>query len=183
MFANISPVTALPLSAIPGSLMAREEHAREDLMAEATGLLPRLELQLPGELEPVVAGWKSNGWLSVYFGESPVYHFDGAGGLRRAFRNGRLYRLEARSLCELERHRSEGASALMRRRLSDEEQAEFLAELRHRLAGLAEALASGAATVLREVSDTCHALGQLLEAVQLAARGELSTDWKPPRRG
>ncbi|MFM8286339.1 MAG: hypothetical protein ACKOGA_06385 [Planctomycetaceae bacterium] len=163
--------------------MARQEHSREDLMAEATGLLPRLELRLPGEPDPVVVGWKSNGWFSVYFGESPVYHFDGSGGLRRAFRDDRLYRLEARGLCELERQRSEGASVLVRHPLSAEQQAEFLAELRHRLTGLAAALESGAVTVLREVSDTCHAADQLLAAVQLAARGQLSSDWKPPRRG
>jgi len=162
--------------------MAREEHAREDLMAEATGLLPRLELQVPGEDQPVVAGWKPNGWLSVYFGESPVYHFDASGGLRRAYRDGRLFRVEGPQVVALDRQRSAEASQLLRQPLAPEAQSDLLNELRQRLTGLARAVAAGEVTVLREVSDTCHATEQLLAAVRSAARGELSTDWKAPKR-
>ena len=46
-----------PCRAADGA-MARQEHARENLMAEATALVERVELLLTGVAEPIVAGFR-----------------------------------------------------------------------------------------------------------------------------
>ena len=83
--------------------MARQEVDREDLIAEAVALRRRIELALPGCDNPVVAGYRSTGALSLYFGADPVYQFDERGRLRRAFVGGHLYRTQGTTLAELTR--------------------------------------------------------------------------------
>ena len=56
--------------------MAREEHARENLIAEATALVERVELLLAGLPEPVVAGFRPDGSASLFFADDPVYQFN-----------------------------------------------------------------------------------------------------------
>ena len=46
----------------------RIEANREDLMREATALRRRAEFLVPSETETVVAGYRSDGSLSLYFG-------------------------------------------------------------------------------------------------------------------
>src|SRR5688572_26999220 len=70
------------------SSMSRRESDREDLLREATALVERVELLVPGEGEPVVAGFRRDGSLSVFFGPEAVYQFNSAGELRRAFAGG-----------------------------------------------------------------------------------------------
>ncbi|MEK6236256.1 MAG: hypothetical protein N2C14_16240, partial [Planctomycetales bacterium] len=65
-------------------IMARREKDREDLIAEATALTERFEAVVEGEKEPVVIGFRPNGCGSVFFGPSPVYHFNSQNLLRRA---------------------------------------------------------------------------------------------------
>jgi hypothetical protein len=75
--------------------MSRNESDREDLMAEATALRRRVQLQVPGEALSIIAGFRDEGRVSIYFGPDPVYHFDEQGRLRRAFVAGRLYRTQS----------------------------------------------------------------------------------------
>ncbi len=69
--------------------MARDESSREDLLREATALVERIEL-VPHATDPliaasdlfdkhIVAGFRRDGALSVFFGEDPVYHFNAEG--------------------------------------------------------------------------------------------------------
>lgn len=131
--------------------MARHESDREDLMREATGLPRRVSLALPGSAEPVVAGFRRSGALSVYFGPDPVYQFDAAGGLRRAYADGFLYRTQGSTLARLERQRSEAAVTLSRHDLAPPELAAFLQSMADRLRGLRDHLTGADATVIARV--------------------------------
>jgi hypothetical protein len=122
--------------------MARQESDREDLLREATALVERAELQIPGESEPVTVGFRRDGSLSIFFGGDPVYQFNAASELRRAFADGLLYKGERSRLVALRRERTEHEVALVRRELSDDESAAFLAMAYQRLTQLRQALQS-----------------------------------------
>lgn len=140
--------------------MARHEADREDLMAEATALSPRLELAVPEEPEPVVAGFRG-ARLSLYFGGDPVYHFDEARRLRRAFVGGQLYRTQGQTLARLTRVRTTATTDLVRRDLSPDELAGFLADMRQRVGQLADVLSTERYDVLREVPPSSNAVKRL----------------------
>jgi hypothetical protein len=133
--------------------MARHEAEREDLLQEATALRRRGEWRVPGELDPVAAGFRDGGECSIYFGQDRCYHFDAAGGLRRAYVEGRLYRTQGTTLAELTRVRTPEETQLQRRDLTSDEVAEFLRQSSDRLAGLHAALARGSAVLLRQVPE------------------------------
>jgi hypothetical protein len=94
--------------------MARQEQDREDLLREATALVERIELRVDGFPEPIVAGFRRSGEGSVYFGADPVFQFNVAGELRRAYMDGRLVKAERGQLVFLRRERAEGQSFLVR---------------------------------------------------------------------
>src|SRR5881396_2480403 len=106
--------------------MARIEQDREVLLAEATALVQRAELEIPGPTEHVIIGFHSNGCGSVYFGPDEVYHFNTAGELRRAYRDGALYKAERGRLIRLTRQRASAEVQLMRHDLDETETADFL---------------------------------------------------------
>ena len=134
--------------------MARHEADREDLIRDATGLKNRVEWDVPGEADPVVTGLKSSGHLSLYFGQDPVYQFDDAGRLRRAYVGAFLYRTEGSTLACIHRERSTSATTLHRRDLSEDELAAFLATMTTRVARLRASLADGSAREIRGVCET-----------------------------
>jgi hypothetical protein len=152
--------------------MARIEADREDIWGEARALSPRIELQIPCLEGPVVAGFREvqQGW-SFYFGQDPVYHFDEAGRLRRAYRSGELFRTQGATLARLVRVRTEAESTLSRHDLTAEELAEFLEEMRAALQQVSRALADGTAVVIREepfgagAAIECQAALRRIEAV------------------
>src|SRR5262245_59756620 len=130
--------------------MARREADREDLMREATALRQRIELQIPGEPEPVVAGFRDDGRLSLYFGPDPAYHFDAAGRLRRAYCDGHLYRSQGNTLARLVRERSAAETTLRRSDLRPDELGRFLDALHVCITNLAAAVQAGTTVVLRQ---------------------------------
>jgi hypothetical protein len=161
--------------------MAREEHARENLIAEATALVERVELLLAGLPEPVVAGFRPDGSASLFFTDDPVYQFNSRGHLRRAFVGGRLYKADAGRLVEMTRNRPAGQVQLTSRRLPAEASAEFIAALRARLNDLASQLESGQAQILAEVppqGGVAVRLGQWLGAL----RGQIEIATTPHAR-
>lgn len=135
------------------NVMARNESDREDLIREATALRNRVEWQVLGEPEPVFAGVRSDGSLSVYFGGDPVYQFSADGGLRRAFVDGFLYRTQGETLARLSRERSTEATVLHRSDLSPDALDQFLARMDDRLSRLEQSLADGSAIRMRSVPD------------------------------
>jgi len=133
--------------------MARNESDREDLIREATAMRNRVEWQVPGEFEPVFAGIRSDGSLSVYFGQDPVYQFTPSGQLRRAYADGFLFRTQGEGLARLSRDRSPDETVLARSDLNPEELSQFLARMDDRLTRLSESIADSSVIQLRSVSD------------------------------
>ncbi len=123
--------------------MAREESDREDLMREATALVERVELIVAGYAEPIVAGFRRNAALSMFFGAEPVYQFNPQGELRRAFRSGTLIKANDSKLFELHRQRTESEVLLVRREFDSFETKTFLQEMRGHLCALQSALDAG----------------------------------------
>lgn len=130
--------------------MARHESDREDILREATALVERAELMAPGEAEPVVVGFRSQGAASVFFGGDPVYQFNAAGELRRAYAAGLLYKAEQGRLVALQRERTASEVQLVRQELTAEESARFAAGALARLQRLAAAIAAGEVRVSRQ---------------------------------
>jgi len=141
--------------------MSRNESEREDLLREATALTRRVELTVPGEPRPVVAGVRAGDVISIYFGDDPAYHFDGDNRLRRAFAGGRLFRSQGNTLAELTRVRAADSTTLERRDLAPSALDRFLSEMRARLAHLRDALADRSAQVTRQVPDEDDFLPEL----------------------
>ena len=123
--------------------MSRRELDREDLLREATALVERAELQVQGFDEPVIVGFRKDCAASIFFGADPVYQFNAAGELRRAYVDGLLYKAERVRLVSLRRERMETETALMRRELSNAEADAFGVEMRARLRQLEGAMARG----------------------------------------
>lgn len=123
--------------------MARDEQDREDLLREATALVERVELDVMGEPASVVAGFRRDGAVSLYFGPDPVYQFNARGELRRGFVGGLLYKADQNRLASLRRARASGQSVLLRKDLDDAKTAFFLAAMTERLSSLREALQQG----------------------------------------
>jgi glutathione S-transferase len=123
--------------------MAHQESDREDLLREATALVDRAELRVVIEPEPVTVGFRRDGSLSVFFGSDPVYQFNAAGQLRRAFISGLLYKAERGQLIALRRERTSTEVVLHRAELGPAEAAAVLAAARERLRRLQSALDQG----------------------------------------
>ena len=132
--------------------MARSESDREDLMQEATALCQRAEFRVPQLPQTVVAGYRRDGSLSLFFGPDPIYHFDPLLRLRRAFVDGQLYRTQGQTLAQLTRVRTPTATELRRRDLTSQELAEMLDAITGQIRILREALTQSA-QCLRVVPD------------------------------
>jgi hypothetical protein len=134
--------------------MAREEQPREDLLAEATGLVERVSLQLhagiAGETDTVV-GFRRDGSLAIFIGQQRVYQFTSAGALRRAYIDGLLYKAQAGRLVAMRRERTPEAVNLVSSPLDVNATKEFLAQMRGHLDALQRALQSNEYAVLGQV--------------------------------
>ncbi len=120
--------------------MPHREEDREDLLREATALVERIELQIDGFDEPIVAGFRRDGAASFFFGQQVVYQFNAAGQLRRGFLSGRLLKSNCGQLAELTRQRTADAVNLLRHNLTAKETSQVLAEAGRRLRSLRESL-------------------------------------------
>ena len=129
----------------------RVEADREDLLAEAVNLRERIELLVPGIDSPVIIGCNDLGHWSFYFGAEPMYRFDAEGRLRRAVRDGKLYRTQGATLAELTRVRLEQETQLQRRDMSSSEVEKLLSEVQSHLQLLHREYIFGQCQTLREV--------------------------------
>jgi hypothetical protein len=141
--------------------MARDEQDREDLLAEATALVERAELAIAEDAESVVVGFRRDGSPSVFFGADPVYHFNSANELRRAYCSGLLYKAQHGRLVSLRRERAPGEVHLIHRSLSDDEMRAFLQESVERLSNLRLALARGDGRVVGQAPASADVLGRI----------------------
>jgi hypothetical protein len=149
--------------------------AAEDPMREAVALTERIEFAWPrGPI--VVAGYRRNGFLSVYFGEEPYYQFDADARLRRARVGDRLFRSEGTGLAALTRVQEPAATLLVRHDLDPIELDEFRRVMLERIRELYDAIADAEIQILRQVpaeSQIVDRLARSLDAV-LSAVGELA---------
>jgi len=143
--------------------MSRQESDREDLLREATALVERVELSAAGWDEPIVVGFRRDGSLSVFFGPDPVYQFNAAGELRRAFTSGLLYKAERGGLVALRRERGEREVALVRNALTAEETTDFLNAAHRRFTELAAALGRGSFTITGQVPIDANVITRVQE--------------------
>ncbi len=141
--------------------MAKHQENRENLLLEAKSLVERVELSVAGEREPVVAGFRREGALSVFFASDPVFQFNSEKALRRAFVNGLLYKAESGRLASLDRRRSASEVVLARHDLSDAEQTACLSAAGARLGSLRDALAKNAFQVVDQVPPKADVVGRL----------------------
>ncbi len=88
--------------------MARDAQDREDLLRDATGLVSRVELNIPDLETDIVCGFRADGSLSIYWGQDEVVQFNAAGELRRGYWQGRLLATYRRQLVWLDRSKQEG---------------------------------------------------------------------------
>lgn len=124
--------------------MARVGDDREDLLRDARNLSPRVQLRaaIGGRDTAVFAGFRGES-LSLYFGPEPVFHFNAAGELRRAFLAGRIVKAEAGRLFAMERVLGENQVELRTSAVATHEHQTVFADLAARLADLRTAFASG----------------------------------------
>lgn len=143
--------------------MARQEQDREDILREATALVERAEIAAGGFAETVVIGFRQSGAASVFFGADPVYQFNTANELRRAYRDGRLIKAESGKLIELERRRAEGQVQMIRWELDDEQSAEFLSTARRMLLQLRQSLDSNEFDLIGQVPAEADVIARTVE--------------------
>jgi hypothetical protein len=131
--------------------MARENADREDLLREATALVERVEMTIPGFVEPIVAGFRRDGAASFYFGPDAVYQFNAACELRRGFLDGQLYKADRGKLASLTPVRTAEQTELRRHDLSEVETSQFLAGASDRLRQLSQSLMNVDFSVIGQV--------------------------------
>lgn len=130
--------------------MAREEADREDLLAEATALVERAELAIDGAPHLIVIGFRTEGAVSIYDGDS-AYHFNSDGELRRMYLEGRLYKAERRRLVALRRHRTDKAVELLREELDHRQTYSLLCDVYCLIMLLEVHLKMGGLKIVRQV--------------------------------
>jgi hypothetical protein len=142
--------------------MARETHDREDLLRDARGLVPRIQLQLRWDEQAVTlfAGFRGDS-LSLYFDADPVFHFNASGQLRRAFVDDRLIKSEHGRLVDMRRERTPERVELVAEQLSDAAQTALLADVDRRLERLRTRI--GEAVVVGQVPEDGDALARLAD--------------------
>lgn len=151
--------------------MARNEQDREDLIAEASALVDRVELHGTlvddSEDRSVICGYRRTGYFSIYFGQDVHYQFDSEGCLRRAFIEPFLYRAQYGTLVQLERNRTAEQTQLLRQNLSDAESEAVILECHARLNSVVAALQDKRLSVVRAVcSGQTRTEQDLLQRIQ-----------------
>ena len=131
--------------------MATNEGDREDLLAEAVGLIRRIEIKPNTESDNLVIGFRAVGWLSIYFGQDRMYQFDEVGRFRRAYVEGLLYRTQGDAIAQLRRERSTAETAWLRHDLTGDLLTKFRLQVLDKIRWLHALLMAGDFIVLRQV--------------------------------
>jgi len=147
--------------------VAREQQNREDLLGEATALVERIELSVAGMPESIVIGFRKNGSGCIYFGPDPVFQFNAAGQLRRAFVDGKKYAANKGRLVTLERDRAARSLQLQRSELSDSATDDFLATMQQKIALLQIEIAHDRYTVVGQVPKDADLTGRVRQWISI----------------
>jgi hypothetical protein len=161
--------------------MPRQQHDREDMLAEAKALVERASLKLPGYDEEVFVGFRRDGSASFYFGPESVYQVTSSGRLRRAFVDGLLYKAEHGRLVALRRRRTEAMVELVRHELSAGEERNLVNAVRLHLDALREALHGDTFELVGQFPDTTDVAGRVRQFLERFA-GPLAIAASPRSR-
>lgn len=151
--------------------MARTEADKEDLIADATAMVPRAEYVSVNETDPAVhwefvtVGVRRNGAVSVYLDQDPFYQFDAAGGLRRAYVDGFLFRSSGDGLTQLNRTRSQNRTTLEAAELSSRQLVDFRQRMFNELSALRDAWISHSIRKNRSVPDDADPSADLCDFI------------------
>ncbi len=140
-------------------------------MREAVALTERVELLSPADSPTIVAGFRPNGFLTVYWGDDPYYQFDDQGRLRRAVVDGRLFRTQGGGLAQLTREDEPDAAVLLRHDLDPAELADFRQAMLSRVRELHETLASGHVQIIRQVPPEGPVIERLVSGLETVLHG------------
>jgi hypothetical protein len=145
--------------------MARQETDKEDLLREATALVERVELATVSHPHGshITAGFRLDGAASIFVGADPVYQFNAAGELRRAYCQDLLYKAMHGRLIHLRRVRTQDEVQLLRHELTEAEQNTFMTKMKDALADLAAALTRGECKIIGQVPKDADIIGRLQE--------------------
>lgn len=151
--------------------MARHAQDREDLLRDAKALVPRvmLRLMILGKPCEVFAGFRADA-VSLYFGSDPVYHFNSAGELRRAFVDDCIVKAEAGRLQVWQAERNAVEIAMQSRFMTAEQVEKLREDLLVRRDELQGAIERKEFELVGQVPTDSNAVDQLL--AWLAARRE-----------
>jgi hypothetical protein len=143
--------------------MARHAQDREDLLRDATALVPRVMLRLAihGISCDVFAGFRKGSALSVYFDSDPVYHFNNGGELRRAFVGRLILKAEMGKLFVWNQERTDLELTMRSRPLTTAEQQELGAQLIERISQLRDAIQTEQFELIGQTPADIDATGQL----------------------
>jgi len=151
--------------------MARDEQNREDLLAQATALVERASLRLPGHADETVVGFRRDGGLAIYFSPELVYQFNSTGKLRRAFVGDLLFKAQAGTLVSLERERGVDVVHLVSRRLDAEATQAFLLDMHSHLTQLQRSLLDGSYALIGQVPAGTDVLSRVRQWLTTFAGG------------
>jgi hypothetical protein len=138
--------------------MAKHTQDREDLLRDGTAMPVRGRLRIDGT--EVVIGFRTDGQLSLYWDQDPVYQFDAQRRLRRVFFDSQRYKVQRGRLVRLERTNPPGSLPIRQVRFVSEpicaaEQAGILQRLKDYLqqidAALSKITVSSDQTMLQTV--------------------------------
>lgn len=134
--------------------MARHTEDREDLLRDATALVPRVMLQVEIEERTVevFAGFRNGEALSLYFDSDPVFHFNSAGHLRRAFADGHILKASQGRLVSWSPQRTESRVTMASEELTTEKQEQLGKRMLALLCKLKSAMARQQFTLMGQVS-------------------------------
>ncbi|HYO26564.1 MAG TPA: hypothetical protein VEQ85_16605 [Lacipirellulaceae bacterium] len=160
--------------------MARIVEDREDLLRDARGLAPRLQLRfdLQGQDTALFAGFRGEA-LSLYFGSDPVFHFNAAGELRRGYCRGTLIKADGGKLLAMDRVRTPQQIELRTHDIPPADEHALLDDLSKRLRGLRAAIAGGAVVIEGEEPAGAGALERLRAWLVAHADGATSLAASP----
>jgi hypothetical protein len=152
----------------------RQEQDREDLMAEATALVERAELNVPPWAEPITIGFRRDGSSTFYFGPEEVYQFNSRQQLRRAFHEGHLFKAVEGKLIQLRRERAPTTVHLLSRDLTREETADRLLRVRAVLMQLVAACRAGQATLVAQIPADADVVQRVLSISDALIKAEIA---------
>lgn len=143
--------------------MARQAEDREDLLRDATALVPRVMLRLAihGISCEVFAGFRKEGALSLYFDSDPVYHFNSREELRRAFVGNSIQKAEKGKLYVWSQERTTAEVTMRSRPLTSAEQQDFGRQLVERIGHLRDAIQANQFELIGQFPVDGDAIGQL----------------------